>query len=67
MMIGANIPDVPDRIAKGIRHSYSIAAVTNGIPLNVLKKWLGYQSIETTAIYADAVEKEEQAPARKMW
>ena len=37
------------------------------VPLNMLKKWMGHASIETTAIYADAVGKEEQEIAARMW
>lgn len=30
------------------------------VPLNMLRKWMGHASIETTAIYANAVGAEEQ-------
>ena len=39
----------------------------NGIPLNMLQKLLGHAQLSTTAIYADAVGKEEQDIARRMW
>lgn len=67
VMIEAGIPDAPHRTVKGLRHGYGINATSNGVPLNMLSKWMGHESIETTAIYADAVGKEEQDIAAKMW
>ena len=66
-MIEAGIPDAPHRTAKGLRHGFGINATTNGVQLNMLKKWMGHASIETTAIYADAIGKEEQDIAARMW
>lgn len=42
-------------------------APLNGVPLHVLQKWLGHAQLSTTAIYADAVGKEEQDIAARMW
>lgn len=67
IMIEAGIPDAPHRTNKGLRHGYGIAATSSGVGLNMLCKWLGHASIETTAIYADAIGQEEQAIAAKMW
>ena len=39
----------------------------SGVPLNMLQKWLRHAQLSTTAIYADAVGKEEQDIARRMW
>jgi hypothetical protein len=33
----------------------------------MLRKWMGHASIETTAIYANAVGEEEQSIAERMW
>jgi integrase len=33
----------------------------------MLRKWMGHSSIETTAIYANAVGKEEMEIAGRMW
>jgi integrase/recombinase XerD len=41
--------------------------VQNGIPLNLVQRWLGHAQLSTTAIYADAVGPEEHAIAAKMW
>ena len=54
---------------KGLRHGVGVgvAAVQNGIPLNLVQRWLGHAQLSTTAIYADAVGPEEQAIASRMW
>lgn len=44
-----------------------MAAVSTGIPLNLVQKWLGHAQLTTTAIYVDAVSAEEKDIARKMW
>ena len=67
VMIEAGIPDAPQRTVKGLRHGYGINAVVKGIPLHMLQKWLGHAQLSTTTIYADAVGKEEQDIASRMW
>ena len=67
IMIKAGIPDAPHRSPKGLRHGFGVNAIVNGIPLNMLQKWMGHAQLSTTAIYADAVGKEEQDIAAKMW
>ncbi len=52
---------------KGLRHGFGIAAIQNGIPLNLVQKWLGHSKIETTAIYANAMGDEEREIAKRMW
>ena len=52
---------------KGVRHGFGVPAVTTGIPLNVVQKWLGHAQLSTTAIYADAVGAEEKSTASRMW
>ena len=52
---------------KGLRHGFGVAAVSAGIPLNMVQKWLGHAQLSTTAIYADAVGAEEQSIAARMW
>ncbi|MCQ0090506.1 site-specific integrase [Roseovarius sp. M141] len=67
IMIEAGIPDAPQRSPKGLRHGFGINAMANGIPLHMLQKWLGHAQLSTTVIYADAVGKEEQDIAARMW
>jgi hypothetical protein len=53
---------------KGLRHGFGVAAVTAGIPLNLVQKWLGrHAQLSTTAVYANAVGAEEKDVARRMW
>ena len=67
VMIEAALPDAPQRSPKGLRHGFGVHAAVSGVPLNMLQKWLGHAQLSTTAIYADAVGKEEQDIARRMW
>jgi len=57
----------PHGSPKGLRHGFGVAAVTAGVPLNLVQKWLGHAQLSTTAIYADAVGAEEHAIAARMW
>ena len=52
---------------KGLRHAFGVGTVQAGVPLNLLKKWLGHARLSTTEIYADAVGAEEQAIAGRFW
>ncbi|MBP9838378.1 MAG: site-specific integrase [Proteobacteria bacterium] len=52
---------------KGLRHGFGVEAVSKGIPLNMLQKWLGHAQLSTTAIYANAVGEEEKNIASRMW
>lgn len=67
VMVEANIPPGPWRCPLGLRHGFAIAAITKGVPLNVLQKWMGHSKMETTAIYANVSGKEERAIAQRMW
>jgi integrase/recombinase XerD len=67
VMIEAGIPDAPHCSPKGLRHGFGVHATVQGVPLNMLQRWLGHAQLSTTAIYADAVGKEEQHIAARMW
>jgi len=67
MMVEAEIPEGKHRSPKGIRHAYGVNAITKGIPINMLQKWMGHADIKTTSIYANAIGKEEADIASKMW
>ena len=67
VMIAAGIPPGPHRCPKGLRHTYGVHAITSGVPLNMLQKWLGHSKMEVTAIYADAMGEEQQSIAARMW
>ena len=59
--------DGPHASPKGLRHGFGVAAVSAGIPLNLVQKWLGHAQLSTTAIYANAVGAEEKDIAQRMW
>ena len=59
--------DGPQASPKGLRHGFGVQAVSAGIPLNLVQKWLGHAQLTTTAIYANAVGEEEQSIAARMW
>jgi integrase/recombinase XerD len=63
----AGIPDGPHASPKGLRHGFGVSAVSEGIALNMVRKWLGHSQLTTTAIYANAVGEEEQSIASRMW
>jgi integrase/recombinase XerD len=63
----ADIPDGPHACPKGLRHGFGVQAVSRGIALNMVQKWLGHAQLTTTAIYANAVGEEEQSIAARMW
>ena len=67
LMIDAGIPEGKHRLPKGLRHAFGVNAVVKGVQLNMLMKWMGHSDISTTAIYADAIGKEEAEIAKKMW
>ncbi len=67
IMIEAGIADAAHRSPKGLRHGFGVNAVVKGIPLHMLQKWLGHAQLSTTTIYADAVGREEQDIAARMW
>lgn len=52
---------------KALRHSFGVTAVQNGVPLNMVRKWLGHARLDTTAIYADAIGNEEREIAGRFW
>ena len=52
---------------KGLRHSFGIHAILSNVPITKVQKWLGHAHVSTTAIYTDAVGKEEDELAQRMW
>ena len=52
---------------KALRHAFGAEAALGGIPLTMVKKWLGHARIETTEIYTTLVGREERAVARQTW
>lgn len=52
---------------KGLRHGFGIACVQKNIPLPTISKWMGHSTINTTAIYLNAVGREERLFAKRIW
>ena len=67
VIAAAGIADGPHACPKGLRHGFGMQAVSRGIALNMIQKWLGRAQLTTTAIYASAVGEEEQEIAARMW
>lgn len=67
LMKTAGIGDGPHRSPKGLRHGYGVTAISKGVPLNMLSKWMGHASLEVTAIYANALGEEQRNIAARMW
>jgi integrase/recombinase XerD len=63
------VAGIPDALCKpkALRHGFAIGAGQNGVPLNIVQRWLGHARIETTAIYTAALGEEERALARRTW
>lgn len=57
----------PQCTPKGLRHGFAVTALQAGIPINLVKRWLGHARLSTTEIYADAIGAEEQAIASLLW
>jgi integrase/recombinase XerD len=52
---------------KALRHAFAVEAGQNGVQLNIVQRWMGHARIETTAIYAGAIGKEERVLAQRTW
>ena len=57
----------PQSSPKGLRHGFGVQAVSAGVPLNLVQRWLGHAQLSTTAIYPDAVGAEERGLMARMW
>jgi len=54
-------------VPKGLRHGFGVANAEQNVPMGTTQKWLGHAKLETTAIYQQAVGREEHAFARRLW
>lgn len=67
VMADAQIPPGLHATPKGLRHGFGVHAVRNGIPLNLVQRWMGHASLTTTAIYLEVMGEEEREIAQRMW
>lgn len=57
----------PAMTPKGLRHAFGMHAVLSGVPLPEVQKLMGHASLETTAIYLNAMGEEKRALVSRMW
>lgn len=57
----------PQATSKGLRHTFGTHAMLQGVPITLVKKWMGHSRLQTTEIYLDVIGPEERNFARKMW
>ncbi len=67
LMKDSGIEEGKHRTPKGLRHAYGVNAVSKGVQLNMIQKWMGHASMTTTAIYAQLMGAEEANHAALMW
>lgn len=67
VMSDAGISAGPQCSPKGLRHGYGVNAISAGVPLNMLSKWMGHSTLEITSIYVNAVGSEQLSLAKRMW
>lgn len=52
---------------RGLRHGFGVGTLQAGVPLTLLKRWLGHARLSTTEIYLDVIGPEEIAFASRFW
>ena len=57
----------PQASPKGLRHGFAVASLEAGVPITLVRKWLGHARLEMTERYTELVGEEEQAMARRLW
>lgn len=57
----------PQATPKGLRHAFAVASLQAGVPITLVRKWLGHTRLEMTERYTDLVGAEEQAIANRLW
>jgi len=50
-----------------MRHAFGVGSLQSGVPLSLLKRWLGHARLSTTEIYADVIGAEEIGFAERFW
>ena len=53
--------------ARGLRHSFGFWCAFNAIPITLCQRWMGHSHIQITAIYYNAVGKDEIELASRLW
>jgi integrase len=66
VMASADITGTP-AMPKGLRHGFCVKAIHSGAAPNLVQRWMGHASLQTTGVYYDVVGPEERAIAARMW
>ncbi len=66
VMRAANVYGVKG-CARGLRHTLGVQGAVSKVPDAKLQSWLGHATLETTAIYMNAIGPEDHAIASRMW
>lgn len=51
----------------GLRHGFGVGALQAGVPLTLLKRWMGHAKLTSTEIYLDVIGPEERHFAFRFW
>jgi integrase/recombinase XerD len=57
----------PRATPRGLRHSFGVHCILNGIPELRLQDWMGHTSLSTTSIYAKAIGAEDRYLIKRIW
>jgi integrase/recombinase XerD len=52
---------------RGLRHGFGVGSLQSGVPVSLVKRWLGHAQLSTTEIYLDVCGPEEVALAERYW
>ena len=52
---------------KGLRHGFGVRGALAGIPISLIRDWMGHADIETTAIYLNIRDEEERELIKRTW
>jgi integrase/recombinase XerD len=52
---------------RGLRHGFGVGSLQSGVPVTLVKRWLGHARVSTTEIYLDVCGPEELALAARYW
>lgn len=52
---------------KGLRHTFAVRAILQGVPLTLLQKLMGHTKIESTAVYLDVMDAEQRKLVAPTW
>ena len=66
-LMRASSIDGPQACPRGLRDDYGVAAVTTGVPLPTVAAVLGHASLDTTALYATAINAEVRELVSRVW